>query len=381
MKRLNVIFLAAVLGAIILAGTTRTFAVFIGDIAVYQSRIDTMIGGAFPYVDAWPYVETDFEHLPLSLLPLLTAHGIGRILGDPPLGATLSLLNTVILALVLSVMARAGNAGERPDAARRWLFLIIPLLPVLLFRLDPVSLLFASAGLVYILRDQAGAAWTSAALGVAARGWPVVLAWSMWRRRRHGAASMLLAATALMAAGLLLLPGFREPRAFAGIHVETVAGSLLATLRLAAGADPSISVAANAQYVDAAMWVVLANGVAGAAVVAAAFIVGKPRDEATQLALLAYGVILVSPLLSAQFVAWPTIFVALTARGPVRLVAATGALTTLLLLLWAPMSLWWETLLVLRNGMLLVTPLLLARASATPKEDVQASISRRNLPV
>lgn len=375
MKRLNVLFLAAVLGAIILAGTTRAFAVFIGDIPIYQSRIDAIIGGA------WPYLETDLEHLPLSLLPLLTAHGIGSLLGDLPLGTTLSLLNAVILAVVLWVMGRLGTAVGRPDAADRWLLLITPLLPVLLFRLDPISLLFAALGFIYVLRDRPAASWTSTALGVAARGWPVVLAWSMWRRRRNWAAVTMLAATALMAAGLLLTQGFREARSFTGIHVETVAGSLLTTLRLATGADPASIGAANAHYVDATGWVVLANAALGAAVVAAAFIVGRPRDEATQLALLAYGVILVSPLLSAQFVVWPTIFVALTARGPVRFVAATGALTTVLLLLWAPMSLWWEVLLVLRNGMLLATPVLLARAARPSTGNLQPSSSLKNLPV
>jgi hypothetical protein len=100
-----------------------------------------------------------------------------------------------------------------------------------------------------------------------------------------------------------------------------------------------------------------------------------------QLSLLTYALLLVSPLLSAQFLSWPLVFLALVVTAPIAVVAATGLLTGATLLFWAPLSGWWIGLVAVRNVVLLATPWLIARGVMGGRGGDQPSISRKNLPV
>ena len=122
------------------------------------------------------------------------------------------------------------------------------------------------------------------------------------------------------------------------------------------------------------------NATVGAAVMGLAALRVRSRLPAIALlALATYGLPLLSPLLSAQMLLWPTLFVALLATAPHRLAAATGVITTALLVWWQPAASWWAAVTVLRNGLLIATVLLIARPRSS--DEGQPKISRKNLPV
>ena len=72
--------------------------------------------------------------------------------------------------------------------------------------------------------------------------------------------------------------------------------------------------------------------------------------------VLIYAVMFASPLLSAQFMLWPTPFIAFAGSRTFRFAVATSSiLTTLLVSIWAPIALWWHVVILLRNVVLLTS--------------------------
>jgi hypothetical protein len=362
-------FFVFYIAAAMLAAVTAESSVFFGDLPFYERRLDPILDGHLPYFDA------TFEHFPLSLATLLGAHGLSLIPGLT-FNTGFIVISGVLLVFVLRTLERLDG-----PAATRWLIMTVPLFPIILFRLDPIALAMSAAALLYLDRDDRVRTWVTTMLGVAARAWPVVLAAAMWRKSWKAAAVSAVVITGLLSVGLVLTPGFSEGRSFSGIHLETVTGSLLATFRHVTGADPQIASAAGARYVAGPNWIVITNAFIGLAATGPFLWSTRRAAVPVQLSLLTYCLLLVSPLLSAQFLSWPLVFLALVATAPVAVVAATGLLTSATLLLWAPSSGWWIGLVALRNLVLLATPWLIARRVLGDGNEGQPSISRRNLPV
>lgn len=366
-QRRLAVFFVCYMAAVMLGALTAETSVFFGDLPFYERRLEPILDGDLPYLDA------TFEHFPFSLAPLLGAHALSQIPGLT-FDTGFIVISGVLLVVALKTIERIDGA-----AATRWLIMTVPVFPIIVFRLDPLALAMSAIALLYLQRDSPAGTWVATMLGVAARAWPVVLAAAMWRRSWRSWALAAVALSGLLGVGLLLTPGFSEGRSFSGIHLETVAGSWLASFRHLTGADPQIASAAGAKYVAASNWIVIGNAVIGLAATVPALWKTRRTDVRVQLGLLAYCVLLISPLLSAQFVSWPLVFVAFVASAPLMLVAGTGVLTTATLLLWAPLSGWWIGLVALRNLALLATPWVIAvRAVAGAG---QTSSSRRNLPV
>ncbi len=357
--------------SVVLASATQTTAVFQGDINVYFTRLQPILDGALPYIDA------TFEHLPLSLLPVLAAEALTSLPGIT-FGGGLTLINGALLAATLHVVTRLGEAYGHEGAAGRWLTMAVPLFPIVVFRLDPLSVLLAAVALLALEAGRGRSATFLAILGTASRGWPVVFAAPLWRRGWRAAAVALVAVTLALAAWLLATPGFSEGRSFTGVHIETVVGSALLFAGNLGDGTATVTHTAGAIYIGKGSLPAIANGFIGLAVAAVVMVrLRRFPDTATALALLTLTLLLVSPLLSAQMLLWPTVFLALSPAGPHRLVAAVAVVTSGLLLWWYPASAWWAGAALVRNAALLAIPLLIAaRASAA-----QPSISRRNLPV
>lgn len=360
--------------AVLLAAATHERAVLQGDVNVYADRIASFAGGALPYLDA------PFEHLPLSLLPLLAAAGLDQVPGIT-LGAALAFVNASLLIGAAATADRLGQLEGLNEAVTRWLIVAVPVFPVVLFRLDPFSLLLAGLALVALLDDRRSASLTASALGVGARGWPIVLAVPMWQRGWRREVIVLGAGTVALSAWLLATPGFTSGREFTGVHLETVAGSAMLVFDHVAGETLGITSTAGALYIGGGVAPAILN--AAVAVVVSAVALRRAGRRSTiptpaALAILTYALLLASPLLSAQMLLWPTLFVAVSVAAPIALVAACGVATTALLTVWEPTALWWAGLLVVRNAALLATPLVLASRIGTP---AQPSSSRKNLPV
>lgn len=357
--------------SVVLASATQTTAVFQGDINVYAMRLQPILDGALPYVDA------TFEHLPLSLLPLLAAEALAGLPGMT-FGGGLTLINGALLAATLHVVTRLGEAYGQEGGPGRWLAMAVPLFPIVVFRLDPLSVLLAAVALLALEAGRGRTATLFAAMGIATRGWPVVFAAPLWRRGWRAGAVGLVAVTLALAAWLISTPGFSEGRSFTGVHIETMVGSALLFAGNLGDGTATVTHTAGAIYVGEGALPAIVNGFVGLAVAAA--VVARLRrfpDTATALALLTLTLLLVSPLLSAQMLLWPTVFLAVMPAAPHRLVAAVAVVTSALLLWWYPASAWWAGAALVRNVALLAIPLLIAARAGTP----QPSISRRNLPV
>jgi len=363
------------------ATTTRfgfgAAGILTSDPVVYHRLMERLFHGAVPYLTL-PY-----EHLPLALLPMAVAELVTRLAGVP-YGVAFSLLAAGLLLLLTDAIRLLGDRLGVPDAAGRWLLLAAPAFPLVLFRLEPLPTLLAVLALLAVVEGREGAGLLAGLLGIAAKGWPVLLAVPDWWRGRRRRAAVAVAFTAVLVGGLLLTPGFRQGRAFTGIHMETLVGSLLVLARLAGRGHLVLLDSAGATYVAVGTWAPALNALVGIGVALTALPVRRRPftwpGALRLLTVLVLALLLASPLLSAQFLFWATPFAALSGSGVTRrrLGLAVG-LTTLLFSFWAPTALWWAGALVGRNLLLLATAA--AALGDLRADDQRASTSRRNLPV
>ena len=345
-----------------------------GDYLFFRDHAERMLDGQFPYIDF------DFEHFPIAALPMLVAGAGDRwVPGLNFAGGFVALAALAMFGVAITVRAIGRELGD-VDAAPRWVAITAPMFPFLLYRVDPLSVLFAALAFLGLLQARSGRYLTSASLGVATKGWPVLLAVLDWLGDRKRRAVILVSIAAAIGLVLLALPGFRSGRSFDGVHLETLSGSLTLLFRLLGDSPHQIASNAGALYIRVGSWALLLNAVAGLVVWAATLRVRR-TDQAT-MALAVIGLLLASPLLSAQFFMWVTPFLAVVRNRPAHVLMATvGSITTLLLAWWEPTNLAWAALLVVRNLTLLglAWSLLLPSAYQPP---VQAgSSSLRNLPV
>ncbi len=366
-RRTLLVFGNLVLLSSLLAWATNDSAVLQGDAVVYLDRVDPILEGALPYID------TPFEHLPLSLMPLLLAAVLDTVPGINFING-LAIVNAAFLGGVLWYAHRLGDHRNEPALPDRWLLVAGPLFPIVLYRTDALSLLFCAIAYLGLVERHAVRSGMAALAGVATRGWPVVLALGQWGAGWRRLGISLVAVTAGLGIALLAAPGFTAGRTFSGVQIETMVGSLLLVSGHVRGVPATIQEAAGSLYVGTGAWPALVNASIGVVlVVTAVRRAGRFPSDAAGLAIAVYGILLVSPLLSAQMLVWPTLFVATLAVAPAGTIAATGLATTALLTLWNPGGALWAVLLLARNLVLAATPLLIAeRQAAQPGREASA---------
>ena len=312
-----------------------------------------------------PYIGFSFEHLPLSAAPMALTYLLSQVTGISyvPLFGLLSLAMLFATGeIIVRIAARIGVNG----AGIAWVFVVGPILPLIMFRVDPLSVLLASASVLLAIQGREAASSTALLGGVLAKGWPVVGTASDWWRGERRRATLLIGVTVVMATVLLSAPGFRSGREFAGIHQETLIGALVATIRGVTGNDIGLVGAAGATYVEVGNWAILATLAIGAVLAMWALLVLRSRFKwkasVSLSASLVFALILGSPLLSAQFLLWPMPFVAIAGSRNTRIaLSVTGGMSMLLVGYWLPGSTWWHAFVVARNTLLIITAILAMR--------------------
>jgi hypothetical protein len=157
------------------------------------------------------------------------------------------------------------------------------------------------------------------------------------------------------------LPGFSQARQFSGIHSETLVGGVFTIARLRSGTDLGLINEAGATYISVPVWATLLNLTLGVLVLAVAMVRLRPgfswEGSIRLMAAVVVAFLVGSPLLSPQFILWPTPFLALHSDRMVRGTAvAASAFTLVYMLGWNPGfegDLWWVGVVNLRNLVLL----------------------------
>jgi hypothetical protein len=358
---------ASLLGSIVLIEASRTWprpTPIAGDPTLYGEIADAILGGAVPYIDV------TVEHLPVLLVPIV-AVGLAAWLSGLAYAALWPLVT------IGAVIGSVALAGRLPYRGYQWYYTlaILPMLPLVIYRLEIFVVLLALAALAAfaVERATAGTMWTL--LGGLAKGWPLVLLVIPLRRGRIRLALGGLAIAVVILGAIAVLPGFREGRAFSGIHTETIVGNLLLVARHAMGDDLGLIGAAGATYVEAPWVAVAVNATLGLLVgivaLRQAFTTTDVRRLIAIAGLATIAVMLMSPLFSAQFVFWLAPFVPLMAARTRVAYGIAAAMSMLVAALWNPFEAWWALEVAVRNVALVVTTFLwIADITRTVPRDV-----------
>jgi len=282
--------------------------VLVGDPAIYRQRITEILDGG------WPYLDVPFEHLPVMLVPMFVAWLFGGAASQSTYVVVFGVLMAMALAATTYVLGAVGRNLRAPRSDLRWLLMAIPLLPLITFRNDPVSVLLAVGGLALMIRGSS--AWVVPAVaGGLAKIWPTVLAWLAWPRRK--ASALLVSLSGLLGLLISLAPGFADRRDAVGVHTETVLGGLVGLWR-SVRSEPVDVVLTTAAYLDVSSWVPAVNVLLGLVVfgfgLSAVRRVEDLRSQVVRLGCVVGGVILTSQLFSLQYVLWVVPFLALSRR-------------------------------------------------------------------
>lgn len=375
-------FLAATLVAFLLVSVPVAFGhptVLTGDPRLYDESMEKLFSGAIPYVDF------TFEHLPLAILPMALASMIASLTGLAFVYPFMILMLAMMFATGVLVVRIAG-ALDLGDVGLRFVVMVAPMLLIIPYRVDALSVLLAVAAIWYAVASKEGRSLAAALGAILAKGWPVVLAGADWWRGKQARAALLVGFTGLMVGLLSLTDGFRAGREFVGVHEETLSGTLVIVGRLAVGNEPQIVDSAGALYVVTGTWALVFNLAVGAIIAIAALSVLRHRFSwqggVALTGALTYGVLLASPLLSTQFMMWPIPFVALTgSRRAQILLTAAGVLSVALTAVWFPQTLWWHTGWLIRNLVLVAAAIYGVRDARLVAASYEESTSRKNLPV
>lgn len=288
--------------------------VFWGDVVHYATVTGPLSLHHLPYRDfLW-------EFPPLSLAPALLSH-----LGGAAFPAVFCATMIGLEYGSLEILRRSlPERGER--VARWWHGAVLPLAAFAWFRLDFLSVIFATAGIVSVVASRPRARW--AVLGFTAKLWPAVLVVGLVVRKRFREAWLAVAGcAAVVTLWWLWAPqGFGTFLAYrrgGGLQVE----SSLGALRLLAGAHPIVVSGAWVVGDGGWAWVDPAGMVLAAAAAVALVVWSRRRvlDPVRVCGFLTLVLLLASRILSPQYLVWVAPFaVVAAARGDRRV----GALYT-----------------------------------------------------
>lgn len=306
-----------------------------------------------------PYRDVDIEY-PVGELLLI------RSTGSWSLGVGRVLLALVSFGADLAAFACVA-AGWGRDAARRYLLLGAPLLFFIYRRSDLVAVALAVGGVLASRRGREARGGVLLGLGVLSKLWPAVLLPALVLHRGTRALWVSAATVAAGVAGWLALGGVHgirqvvSLRGAVGWELESTVGAVIWPLtgdhRYEQGANRTGSIPGWARF---AMVVLLALGLAATWWRAA----HTSLDPAGGPALVAVAILLVlSPVLSPQYVAWLVPWAAIASLDALRLarlaippVAITGGILALWYLdvhIGRPAN---QILMIARNLTLLLIP-------------------------
>lgn len=259
-----------------------------------------------------PYVDFVWEFPPLTLAPVYAAHLFGNVW--KPLFA-------VVFTLIMIGCEYGSLVALRrafPSAAQRltfvWTITVIPLATVTWFRLDFLSMLFATLGLVALLKGRSAAGW--AAAGFASKLWPGVLVFgaALERRWKDAFVGAFLCGMVILAWWVWSPSGFTdfvEYRKGTGLQVESTLGAL----RAMGGARAVGAFGAVVFDPGRWTWVDPASFVVQGLVAAGIFLLSFRRriDVVRALAAMVVLSMVAGRILSPQYVVWIAPFVVLLA--------------------------------------------------------------------
>ena len=328
-------------------------SVLASDAGLFRDRATEILGGRVPYFDAV------YEHLPGALLPMLA---VKLIPGTDQFATYALIFGTIMAAGFIACGYWVGKIGAdagEPRATMHWLALAGPLLPLVAFRVDVLSLLLILVAFHGLFVAHRGRGAGPALAGIATKGWPVVLAPVAWWAGRRRLAVAFVGFAVVLVGALSLTSGFREGRDFSGVHLETVAGSVLVWVRSLRGIDSGMVTAAGAAYVEAPIGFLLIGPALGGALLLFTRSMWRnpvsPKAAAQLVGVVTFALLLMSPLMSAQFLLWLTPWLIFFNSGRLRRMFVVAALLTVALLLhWAPVNLVWQSGLVIRNVLFVV---------------------------
>ena len=346
---------ALAVGAVLLSVLTVLIILYVTAAAGNQSSI---AGDQFQYAiiaaevfdGAMPYRDVSIEHLPGSVIPMVGVEAIARVTGS-----RFELLWPFAMGIVFVISVTiAEKYPTRYSSGRRFIVLSLPLLPLVLFRVEPWLVLWVVAGVGLALRSAWKGATVVTFVGALTKGWPIVLFALGFRVHSRRFAVIASVATFLVLVVVALLPGFREGRAFEGIHTETVVGNLLLVSRALTGLDLQLIGVAGATYTQVGGWAVALNALVGLPFlgIAALGIMRRTtvRGLIAPIGLAVTGIIIASPLFSSQFVYWLVPFVLFLGASRRRMYLVTAAATLVTIILWAPLAAWWHLLVLVKNA-------------------------------
>jgi hypothetical protein len=370
----------ASIGAVVIAAALPE-TILAGDAANYRTRMVELFWGRVPY---W---EFPFEHQPIMIIPLALAWLLGGFKSQPVYVILVAVVSFLCLAVVTRLLLATERRLEAEGWAARWLLAVLPLLPFLLFRNDAFSILLTVASLVLAMRGREVASGLTAAAGVLAKIWSVVLAPVQWWRGKRAVASLLLLASAA-AVAINFSPAVQSIQETRGLHTETIAGSIFGLWRSLGHFDLRIVHTATA-YIDAPTWALALNGVAGLAIVITAVRSARgaftwSRGWTLAGAFTVAGV-MASPFFSPQYVSWFAPFAAQHRRTTWSMFAIS-LLSLVLVLGWFELfegSVWWWGLLIVRNALAILLGLQLATAVAadSPNRGLRRAVRRVDVPL
>lgn len=342
-----------------IADALGTLPVLSGDPWVYMERYEDIRSGLMPYT------EMEFEHFPLALVPIVLAGLVADFTSIPYWNTFVGVMMLVTFATTFAVKLIGDELGDQTVVGRFLLF-TTPLLPLVLFRVDLLPVMCVGFAVWGWIASREGIGRSAAMAGILAKGWPVVFVVTEWWRGKRGKAVLLFTFTVAMVVALVLLPGFQSGRAFTGIHLETIVGSVILFIRGLSGANLGILSEAGALYIATEPWLVAANiALGGAFALWALRGLRAPfswRRANVMAAALTMALMLASPLFSPQFLIWPVVFLAVAAGRRVALAFTLVSVVTIAYAaFWDHTALWWASLLLVRNVLFVALVFMLVR--------------------
>ncbi len=327
----------------------------VSDVNTYSDIATTILNGEMPYT-GFPV-----EHLPVALVPIVILDWIADVSQ-----VSLWVVWVPAMAAAFAVTAQLLDRLEpSPGGGFRFVAVSLPMLPLVLFRIEPWISLFVALALVAYAANRLvlGGVWTF--LGVLGKGWPIVLALFAWSKGHRRNALLLVGLCGLALFAVALTPGFQAAREFEAIHSETIIGSLILLWRSITGAELDTHGSAGAVYVAVPGLLTILNAVPGVAIlfVSAAVLRSRCLVFADLVALSGFvvlGIMLISPLFSTQFIFWLAPFVIMLGPKPRMLYGVAAVFGLMSVTVFDPTSLLWILEVVAKNGTLLLLALVWA---------------------
>jgi hypothetical protein len=337
-------------------------AVLAGDALDYRGLMVEMFSGKLPYL------EMPYPHLPAMLVPMAAAWLLGGSQDLQAFALALAGVSTAIIVATGLVLRKLESGLGLPDLTLRWLLLVVPLLPFLLFRNDSWVVFLTLAGILLASQGRKFASVFVLGVGSLAKGWPGLWAPIEWKRGNRWAA-LSIAAFTLASFAILLSPPLQSAQDSRGTHTETVAGSLTGFVRSVSGDDLLLERSA-AVYIRGPWWLLVVNVAIGGLIgVSALRGLRSPFEWGRAWRLmgaLTAALIIASPFFSTQYVSWLSPFAAADRRATAVMVPVNTA-SLVLLTSWHQMfegEVWWWALLVVRNVLFICVGAYLGWSSA-----------------